>query len=295
VSPETTPVERIQELRRLIRHHDERYWILNQPEVTDGEYDGLMNELRALEAAHPELVTPTSPTQRVGGRVAAGFETADHAEPLLSLDNAYSEEDLRAFDDRVRRGLGDAAGGEPVPYVAELKIDGLSIALTYEDGRLTRAATRGNGSTGEVVTHNARRIRAIPLDLPSGAAARLEVRGEVYLPKSAFEKANAEREAAGEPVFANPRNTAAGMLRNLDPGLVAKRGLRAFIYQLVAPDVPPTHADTLTLLRQWGMPVESHWRRCHGIDEVIAFVRSQAPEDKVDGFESELVKRGLAR
>ncbi|HZI79491.1 MAG TPA: NAD-dependent DNA ligase LigA [Vicinamibacterales bacterium] len=287
MSPETTPVERIQELRRLIRHHDERYWILNQPEVTDGEYDALMNELRALEAAHPELVTPTSPTQRVGGRVAAGFETADHAEPMLSLDNAYSEEDLRAFDDRVRRGLGDATGGEPVPYVAELKIDGLSIALTYEDGRLTRAATRGNGATGEVVTHNARTIRAIPLDLPSGTAARLEVRGEVYLPKSAFEKANMEREAAGEPVFANPRNTAAGMLRNLDPSLVAKRGLRAFIYQLVAPDVPPTHADTLTLLREWGMPVESHWRRCRGIDEVIAFCGEWADARRTLDFETD--------
>ena len=206
---------------------------------------------------------------------------------MLSLDNAYSEEDLRAFDDRVRRLLGDATGGEPVIYVAELKIDGLSIALTYEHGRLTRAATRGNGATGEVVTHNARTIRAIPLDLPSGAAARLEVRGEVYLPKSAFEKANMEREAAGEPVFANPRNTAAGMLRNLDPSLVAKRGLRAFIYQLVAPEVPPTHADTLTLLRQWGMPVESHWRRCRGIDEVLAFCREWAEARRTLDFETD--------
>jgi DNA ligase (NAD+) len=281
-----TPADRIEELRRLIRYHDERYWILNQPEVTDGEYDALMNELRALEAANPDLVTPASPTQRVGGRVAAGFETANHAEPMLSLDNAYNEDDLRAFDDRVRRGLSDANGAS-VEYVAELKIDGLSIALTYEAGRLTRAATRGNGTTGEVVTHNVRTIRAIPLDLGSSVAAALEVRGEVYLPKSAFEKANAEREAQGEPLFANPRNTAAGMLRNLDPGLVAKRGLRAFIYQLVAPEVPPTHADTLTLLRQWGMPVESHWRICQGIDAVIAFCAEWGEQRRALDFETD--------
>jgi DNA ligase (NAD+) len=287
VSADSHPAGRIDELRRLIRYHDERYHILNQPEITDGEYDALMNELRALETAHPDLVTPSSPTQRVGGRVAAGFETADHAEPMLSLDNAYNEEDLRAFDDRVRRGLGTPAAVGAVEYVAELKIDGLSIALTYEDGRLTRAATRGNGTTGEVVTHNARTIRAIPLDLGGGAAARLEVRGEVYLPKSAFEKANAERAAAGEPVFANPRNTAAGMLRNLDPSLVAKRGLRAFVYQLVAPEVPPTHADTLTLLRHWGMPVEPHWRICGGIDEVIAFCAEWADARRTLDFETD--------
>ncbi len=207
---------------------------------------------------------------------------------MLSLDNAYSEEDLRAFDDRVQRGLGgDALGDQPVEYVAELKIDGLSIALTYEQGRLTRAATRGDGVTGEVVTHNVRTIRAIPLDLGRGAATRLEVRGEVYLPKSAFEKANAEREAEGEPLFANPRNTAAGMLRNLDPELVAKRGLRAFTYQLVAPEVPPTHADTLTLLRSWGLPVETHWRRCGGIDEVIAFCAEWAEGRRVLDFETD--------
>ena len=284
MSPETTPAERILDLRRLIRYHDERYWILNQPEITDGEYDALMNELRALEAAHPELVTPESPTQRVGGRVAAGFENAVHLEPMLSLDNAYSEEDLRAFDDRVKRGLGDALGAEPVEYIAELKIDGLSIALTYEQGRLTRAATRGDGVTGEVVTHNVRTIRAIPLDLGSGAATRLEVRGEVYLPKSAFEKANAEREAEGEPLFANPRNTAAGMLRNLDPELVAKRGLRAFTYQLVAPEVPPTHADTLTLLRSWGLPVEialAALRRDRRGDRVLRRMGRAAPRARL--------------
>jgi len=283
----SNPADRVRELRRLIRYHDERYYIHNQPEITDGEFDALMNELRAIEAVNPALVTPESPTQRVGGRVAAGFESTVHLEPMLSLDNAYNDEDLRAFDERVRRGLGAAAGDTPLDYVAELKIDGLSIALTYEEGRLSRAATRGDGTTGEVVTHNVRTIRAIPLALAGGPAERLEVRGEVYLPKTAFEKANAEREAAGEPLFQNPRNTAAGMLRNLDPGLVAKRGLRAFTYQLVAPDVPPTHADTLSRLRQWGLPVEAHWRVCRGIDDVIAFCTEWAEQRRALDFETD--------
>jgi DNA ligase (NAD+) len=281
-----TPAERVAELRRLIRHHDERYYILNAPELTDAEFDALMNELRSIETAHPDLVTPESPTQRVGGRVAAGFESATHLEPMLSLDNAYDHDDLRAFHDRVRRGLG-AAESAPVEYVAELKIDGLSIALTYEGGRLTRAATRGDGTTGEVVTHNVRTIRAIPLELAGGPEDRFEVRGEVYLPRSVFEKTNAERLAAGEPIFQNPRNAAAGTLRNLDPGLVARRGLRAFTYQLVAPAVPPTHADTLTALRHWGLPVEGHWRICRGIDEVIAFCGEWAEARRALDFETD--------
>ena len=281
-----SPADRVQELRRLIRYHDERYYIHNQPEVTDSEFDALMNELRALETANPELITPESPTQRVGGRVAAGFESAVHLEPMLSLDNAYNEDDLRAFDDRVRRGLS-AAPDTQVEYVAELKIDGLSIALTYEQGRLTRATTRGDGTAGEVVTHNVRTIRAIPLDLADGPADHIEVRGEVYLPKSAFEKANAEREAGGEPLFQNPRNTAAGMLRNLDPGLVAKRGLRAFAYQLVAPALPATHGDTLTALRQWGLPVETHWRICQGVDDVVAFCGEWAEKRRSLDFETD--------
>jgi DNA ligase (NAD+) len=283
----SNPTERVGALRRLIRHHEERYYILNEPEITDSEFDALMHELRALEAAHPELVTPSSPTQRVGGRVAAGFESAVHLEPMLSLDNAYNQDDLRAFDERVRRGLGDAVGDAPVEYVAELKIDGLSIALTYEGGRLTRAATRGDGTTGEVVTHNVRTIRAIPLDLRDGPADALEVRGEIYLPKSAFEKTNAEREAAGEPIFQNPRNAAAGTLRALDPGLVARRGLRAFVYQLVAPQIPAAHAETLTSLRHWGLPVEGHWRVCRGIDDVIAFCAEWAETRRSLDFETD--------
>ena len=272
--------ERARELRAAIRHHEERYYIHNDPEISDEEFDALLHELEKLEAAHPDLVTPDSPTQRVGGRSVEGFATVDHLVPMLSLDNAYSEEELRAFDERVRRGAG--AGDAPVAYVAELKIDGLSIALTYEDGRLLRGATRGDGSRGEDVTANVRTIRAIPLSLrPSPTAGapppgRIEVRGEVYFPRAAFERVNRGLEDAGEPLFANPRNTAAGTMRNLDPALVSKRGLSAFTYQLVA-DGPAeaghyrNHAATLEALASWGLPVEPHWRRCDGIDAIVAF------------------------
>ena len=215
-----TPAARAEELRRQIRRHDELYYIHAAPEISDQQFDALMRELQTLEAAHPELVVPDSPTQRVGGRPVEGFDTVTHAAPMLSLDNAYNEEELRAFDERVRKGLGVEG---PVAYVAELKIDGLSIALTYVDGRLVRGATRGDGTQGEDVTANVRTIRALPLRLHDGPSGTIEVRGEVYLPKAAFERTNREREAAGEPLFANPRNTAAGAMRNLDPAHVATR------------------------------------------------------------------------
>ena len=217
-----TPPERIEQLRRDIRRHEELYYVEANPEISDAQFDALMNELKALEAAHPELLTPDSPTQRVGGRPAEGFATVEHLQPMLSLDNAYDEADLRAFDERVRKGLQLE---ESPDYVAELKIDGLSMALTYEDGRLIRGATRGDGVRGEEVTQNVRTVRAIPLSLRGGPKGRIEVRGEVYLPKKNFEKINKEQEDAGEPLYANPRNTAAGTMRNLDPALVAKRGL----------------------------------------------------------------------
>ena len=276
------PSERIEELRRLIRHHEERYYVLSDPEIADVEFDALMRELEGLEAENPDLASDDSPTRRVGGRAEAGFATVEHAQPMLSLDNAYSEDELRAFDDRVKRGL-EAAGGAPeaVAYVAELKIDGVSIALTYDDGVLVRGATRGDGVRGEEVTHNIRTVRAVPLRLKEKTSGRLEVRGEVYLPRKAFERTNREREDAGEPLFANPRNAAAGTLRNLEPALVARRGLSAFMYQVVtssegalapaAPTTPETHAETLERLREWGLPVEPHWRRCTGIDELVVF------------------------
>ena len=271
------PAQRIEQLRQDIRRHEELYYVQAAPEIGDAEFDALMNELKALEAAHPDLLTADSPTQRVGGRPAEGFNAVEHVQPMLSLDNAYDEEDLRAFDERVRKGLGTAISPA---YVAELKIDGLSIALTYEDGRLVRGATRGDGVRGEDVTQNVRTVRAIPLSLRGGPKGRIEVRGEVFLPKKNFARINKEQEDAGEPLYANPRNTAAGTMRNLDPTLVAKRGLAAWTYQLVTggTEVPPlrleSHAAMLTDLAQWGLPVEPHWKKCDGIGDVIAFCES---------------------
>jgi DNA ligase (NAD+) len=303
---------RLSELRDAIRHHEERYYIHNDPQISDAEFDTLLHTLEQLEAEHPDLVTPDSPTQRVAGRPIEGFEQVDHLVPMLSLDNAYNEDELRAFDERVRRG----AGRDAVAYVAELKIDGLSIALTYENGRLQRGATRGSGSRGEDVTANVRTIRAIPLSLRGGPRDRLEIRGEVYLPRASFDKLNREMEDAGEPLFANARNTAAGTMRNLDPALVSKRSMGAFVYQLVQPDPPQAsrpaaaaaagdagrpadagrpegrrygrHGEILEVMADWGLPVESHWRRCANIDEVAAFCaewadRRQALEFDTDG------------
>jgi DNA ligase (NAD+) len=190
-------VDRITELRMLLRHHEERYYVLDDPEISDAEFDALMAELRALEARHPERASPDSPTERVGGRPAEGFETVEHASPLLSLDNVYSEEELRAFDERARRGLAALGEADDAPaYVAELKIDGLSIALTYEGGRLVRGVTRGDGTRGEDVTANVKTIRALPHVLTSGPDGRIEARGEVFLPRRAFDRLNREREEA---------------------------------------------------------------------------------------------------
>ena len=290
------PASRIAELRRQIRHHEERYYVANQPEISDAQFDELMQELQQLESEHPDLVSVDSPTQRVSGRVAEGFQTVAHAEPMLSLDNAYDEDELRAFDDRVRRGLSDG-GTAPssVDYVAELKIDGVSIALTYVDGGFIRGATRGDGSKGEDVTSNVRTIRAVPLQLNEPVPGRMEVRGEVYLPRAAFEKMNEERANRGDVLFANPRNAAAGALRNLDPSLVSKRGLRAFTYQLVAgasKDAPlhnglNSHAATLEQLGRWGLPVEPHWRRCAGIDTLIEFCHEWADKRRNLGFDTD--------
>jgi DNA ligase (NAD+) len=295
-----TPARRVDQLRQEIRRHEELYYVQAAPEISDAQFDALMNELKTLEAQHPELRTPDSPTQRVGGRPAEGFATVEHLQPMLSLDNAYDEADLRAFDERVRKGLG--LERSPT-YVAELKIDGLSIALTYEDCRLVRGATRGDGVRGEEVTQNVRTVRAIPLSLGGGPKGRVEVRGEVYLPKKNFERINQEQEAAGEPRYANPRNTAAGTMRNLDPTLVARRGLAAWMYQLVTPggsdlsadvsaeaqsakveapgakveDPPPrteSHAAMLSDMAKWGLPVEPHWKTCDGIGAVIDFCES---------------------
>ncbi len=309
------PDERLRQLRDLIRHHEERYYIHNDPEVSDEEFDRLLHELERLEADHPELVTPDSPTQRVAGRPVEGFETVEHLVPMLSLDNAYNEDELKAFDERVRKGagLGDAA----VAYVAELKIDGLSIALTYVDGRLIRGATRGDSAQGDNVTANVRTIRPIPLALRTPAdgsagppAGRIEIRGEVFLPRASFARINREMEDAGEPLFANARNTAAGTMRSLDPALVSKRKMGAFVYQLVTrpsevgrTGVGPAeaghysdaaeagryrdHSSTLAALASWGLPVEPHWRRCVDIDAVTAFCADWAEKRHTLDFETD--------
>jgi DNA ligase (NAD+) len=282
------PLTRINQLRTEIRYHEERYYIHSAPDISDEEFDRLVHELERLEGENPDLVTPDSPTQRVAGRPAEGFPTVEHIAPMLSLDNAYNEEELRAFDERVRRGAG--RGSEPIAYVAELKIDGLSIALTYENGRLVRGATRGDGVRGEDVTANVRTIRAIPLSLRSAPPGRIEIRGEVYLPRRSFERMNEEREREGEPLFQNPRNAAAGTMRNLDPSLVARRRLGAFTYQLVLPSrdlsaaeaapsnfaAKATHAEVLDWMGDLGVPVEPHWARCDNIEAALAFCQQWA-------------------
>ncbi len=287
------PAERIAQLRAEIRHHEERYYVLADPEIADVEFDRLMRELERLEREHPDLVTADSPTQRVAGRPVEGFETVRHAAPMLSLDNAYNEEELRAFDERVRKALTDAAAGAgEIAYVAELKIDGLSIALTYENGRLVCGATRGDGVQGEDVTANVRVIRAIPLALVGAPTGRLEIRGEIFLSRGAFERVNREREEREEPLFANPRNAAAGTMRMLDAAEVARRRLRAFVYEVLPvtapPDtVPSTHLDALTALKSWGLPVEPNAKRCVGIEELVAHCRDWAERRRTLDFDTD--------
>jgi DNA ligase (NAD+) len=262
---------RILDLRRAIEKHDRLYYVEDAPEIDDAEYDALMRELRALEEKHPELADPASPTQRVSGQPKAGFRTVQHQVPLLSLDNAFDAEELRAFDRRVRRGLG--ALGAPSPYIVELKIDGLTVALTYRNGVLTEAATRGDGLTGEDITANIRTLRSIPLRINSHIPL-LIVRGEVYMPKEEFAALNREREETGQPLFANPRNAAAGSLRQLDPKVTASRPLKAFFYDILVAEgselaVPDIQSQRLEFLAELGLPVNRDYRVCANIEEVI--------------------------
>ncbi len=262
---------RLEELRRLIRHHDYRYYVLNDPEISDEAYDALMRELLALEAAFPDLVTPDSPSQRVGGRPAEGFAPVRHTVPMLSLGNVFSEQEVREFDQRVRASLGV----DQVDYVCELKIDGLSISLQFVDGAYVRAATRGDGETGEDVTATVRTIRSIPLRLLGDPPRRVEVRGEIFMPLSAFEHLNRQRAAQGEPLFANARNAAAGAVRQLNPEVTASRRLDAFFYQIAdaGGEDPATHHQALELLRSWGLKINPHSRLCRGVEEVLEYCR----------------------
>jgi DNA ligase (NAD+) len=258
--------KRVERLRETIRRHDYRYYVLTQPEISDAEYDALLRALKALEERHPGLVTPDSPTQRVGGVPDDAFRAVRHATPMLSLDNAFSAEDVAAWQQRVAKGLG---GAEPT-YTVELKIDGVGLALTYDRGRLVQAATRGDGTTGEDVTANAKTIRAIPLRLRGEAPRRLEVRGEVYMPTDAFTRYNDAASRRGEEMFANPRNAAAGSLRQKDPQVTARRPLRFFTHSYGAVEGMrfASHWEFLEACRRLGLPVTDHATRCRSFEEV---------------------------
>lgn len=277
---------KIEKLRELINYHNYRYYVLDDPEVSDAEYDSLMKELEALEREYPDLITPDSPTQRVGGAVLSGFQAVTHAIPLLSLANAYSQEELDSFDRRVRELLSS-----PPRYTAELKIDGLAISLLYRDGVFIRGATRGDGQTGEDITNNLRTIRSIPLKLREPLAGDLEVRGECYMDKRAFEQLNKAQEEKGEKLFANPRNAAAGSLRQLDPKVTSERQLNVFLYGLGYSDAlpPDSHYETLQWLSSLGFRTNPETQVFDSIDGVKEFIqywhekRESLPYD-IDGI-----------
>ena len=260
-------------LRREIRHNEYLYYVLDAPEITDAEYDRMMVRLRELEARYPDSIPADSPTQRVGGRASSQFTEVRHLEPLLSLGHVFSAEELRAFDERVRSGL---PAGSKVEYVMEPKIDGLACSLIYENGKLVRAATRGDGVVGENVTANVRTIRSIPLTLkvPEGEAVPelLDVRGEVYMPRQAFMRLNEQRAERGESEFANPRNAAAGSLRQLDPQVTASRSLSFFAYYLVGEGAQPKHSESLALLARYGFKVSENYKVVENIDEAIKYI-----------------------
>ncbi|MGE0882966.1 MAG: NAD-dependent DNA ligase LigA [Blastocatellales bacterium] len=268
-SKSKTAEHEISELRREINEHDYRYYVLNAPTVADVEYDALMRRLKDLEAENPELITPDSPTQRVSGQPAEGFEEYLHKRPMLSLENSYGVEDLRGWAKRCEK----LAGGRPFDYVTELKIDGLSLSLIYEGGLLVRAVTRGDGVRGEVVTNNAKTIRSVPLKIESDVKTEIEVRGEVYLAREVFERINRERTEQELPVFANPRNAASGAMRQLDPQMVADRHLDIFCYQLLFDGAPAfaTHFESLDWMVEHGFKVNRHRKHCQSIEQVIAY------------------------
>lgn len=288
---------RVEELRREIEEHNYYYYVLDAPRISDAAYDALMRELEALEAQFPELVTPDSPTQRVGGQPLAAFGQVRHRVPLLSLGNAFAQGELRDFDRRVKQ----AVAGQ-VTYVVEPKIDGLSVAVTYEDGRFTVGATRGDGFVGEDVSQNLKTIVSLPLRLRRPVPL-LVARGEAYLPKEAFLRLNREREEAGEPLFANPRNAAAGSLRQLDPRVTASRPLRLFFYDILyleGEDEPSSHEAVLTYLQELGLPVNPHRYVCHEMEEVISLCvaweerRHELPYE-IDGLVIKVNNRGQQR
>ncbi|ARZ00305.1 DNA ligase (NAD(+)) LigA [Yersinia ruckeri] len=279
-------IQQINQLRASLRHHEHQYHVLDAPEIPDAEYDRLMGELRELEAQHPELITADSPTQRVGAAPLDAFEPVRHEVPMLSLDNVFDEESYLAFDKRVHDRLKTA---EPLTFCCELKLDGLAVSLLYENGELMRAATRGDGTTGENITANVRTIHAIPLRLQGdNIPRRVEVRGEVFMPQAGFEQLNDDARRKGGKIFANPRNAAAGSLRQLDPRITAKRPLTFFCYGVGLVDggeLPSSHFERLQQFKAWGLPVSERVQRCTGVDQVIAFYH-QVEQDRAHlGFD----------
>ncbi len=265
--------QRAAELRRLLDHHNYQYYVEDKPEISDKEFDRLLKELEELEAAHPELATPDSPTRRVGGQPIDGFKTVHHRIPMLSIGKAFSADELREFDGRVRKALGK----QPVEYVVELKIDGVAVSLTYTDGLLTLGATRGSGKAGDDITENLKTVRGVPLRLHTDAPPKsFEARGEVYMSKADFARLNEEVAARGEERYANPRNLSSGSLKQLDSRLTAKRRLRLFSYSVGSLEGTTlrTHLEALALLREYGFPVNPEIRSFDSIDEVIAYCDS---------------------
>lgn len=263
-------IKRIEELRNLLHHHNYLYYVLNSPTLSDQEFDSLMRELQDLEAKHPEVYDPNSPTQRVGSDLSTGFTQVRHRYPMLSLANTYNEQEVASWYAAVSKDLG----GQPFEVCCELKYDGLSISLTYEQGRLVRAVTRGDGEQGDDVTANVRTIRAIPLVLPgTDYPKEFEIRGEILMPWKVFEQLNAEREKAEEPLFANPRNAASGTLKSLDPKLVAKRKLDAYLYYLLGDNVPNDgHYENLVAAESWGFKVSEGMHKANSLEEIYNFI-----------------------
>ena len=270
--------QRIEQLRRELHDHNYKYYVLNQPTISDYDFDQLMHELQDLESRHPEMADPNSPTQRVGSDIQSEFRQVAHKYPMLSLANTYSEQDVRDWYDSVTKGLA----GEPFEVCCEMKYDGLSISLTYVDGRLTQAVTRGDGVQGDDVTANVRTIRAIPLVLSgTGYPPEFEIRGEILMPWASFERLNAEREAAEEPLFANPRNAASGTLKSLDSRVVAQRQLDAYLYYLLGEELPAEgHFENLEAARQWGFKISEGMKKVKSVDEVLDFINYWDTERK---------------
>ena len=267
-----SPQDRAAFLREELQRHERLYYQEAKPEISDRDFDRLMAELAEIEEEHPELRTADSPTRRVGGEPTEGFEQVEHEPPMLSLDNTYDHDELEEWVERLTRLLPDTG----FEFICELKVDGVSLSLLYEDGVLTQAATRGNGRVGDLVTANARTIRTLPLRLPAAAPARLLVRAETYMRRSAFAALNEQRAAAGQELYANPRNTTAGTVRQLDSRDVAQRRLDVACYEWVQPagdddKERPSHGESLAALADLGLPVNDSWRRCKGLAEVVAY------------------------